>query len=187
MVLEHTRRVTPHEGGGNCGRHGHTSLMIDPDIVLGGPAGRIRWQTSRRLFGNRPAGLILGSDWSQVPSAGKANDVTLSMNKILNTEMVEAIADALRKSSTPPQEATDKGTGEPSPESRQPQQPASGVLLFVADLLSNSALARFFDGGRPESAVLRGSLIGLASGVEAVTDANTADAQTRGSSHLAQC
>lgn len=102
------------------------------------------------------------------------------MNKILNTEMVEAIADALRKSPTQPQEATDKGIGDSSPESRQPHQPASGVLLFVADLLSNSALARFFGGGRPESAVLRGSLVGLASGVEAVTDANAADgAKTR--------
>lgn len=106
-----------------------------------------------------------------MPSARKANDVTLSMNKILNTEMVEAIADALRKSPTQPQEPTDKGTGDSSPEPRQPHQPASGVLLFVADLLSNSALTRFFGGGRPESAVLRGSLVGLASGVEAVTDA----------------
>lgn len=63
----------------------------------------------------------------------------------------------------------------PSYESQEPSQPASGVLLFVADLLSNSALARFFGGERPESAVLRGSLVGLASGVEAVADANAAD------------
>jgi hypothetical protein len=45
-------------------------------------------------------------------------------------------------------------------------------LLFIANLLSNTGLARFFGDGRPETAVLRGSLVGLASGVEAVTDVN---------------
>jgi hypothetical protein len=48
-------------------------------------------------------------------------------------------------------------------------------LLFIANLLSNTALARLFGDGRPEAAVLRGSLVGLASGVEAVANTDARD------------
>jgi len=41
MVLEHTLEVRPREGGGYCQKTWtFAHLMIDPDIVLGGPTGR---------------------------------------------------------------------------------------------------------------------------------------------------
>lgn len=48
------------------------------------------------------------------------------------------------------------------------------MLVFIGQLLANSALSKLFAGADPEAAVLRGSLIGLASGVDAVTDENNA-------------
>lgn len=58
MVLEHTLEVRPREGGGYCQKTWtFAHLMIDPDIVLGGPTGRIKladesmtfWQSTCRL------------------------------------------------------------------------------------------------------------------------------------------
>jgi hypothetical protein len=102
-----------------------------------------------------------------------ANDVTLSMNKNLSNDVAGAIADVLRETATQPQADGGRDVASPSAGSSKQRRPASGVLLFVADLLSNSALSRFFGAGRPEAAMLRGSLIGLASGVEAVTNATS--------------
>ena len=48
------------------------------------------------------------------------------------------------------------------------------MLVLIGHLLGNSALPKLFAGAGPEAAVLNGSLIGLASGVEAVTDENNA-------------
>jgi hypothetical protein len=52
-------------------------------------------------------------------------------------------------------------------------------LLFIANLLSNTGLARVFGDARPEAALLRGSLVGLASGVEAVTGVNAESAKMK--------
>ena len=49
-------------------------------------------------------------------------------------------------------------------------QPASNVFGFVGNLFTSPGLLAFLGGCRPESAALRGSLVGLASGVEAVTE-----------------
>ena len=49
-------------------------------------------------------------------------------------------------------------------------QPASNVFGFVGNLFTSPGLLAFLGGRRPESAALRGSLVGLASGVEAVTE-----------------
>ncbi len=94
------------------------------------------------------------------------------MDKIVSPEVVGAIADTLRESAAQAQSAADPAA--PSSPSASPpvNQPTSGVLLFVASLLSNTGLARFFGDGRPEAAMLRGSLVGLASGVEAVTNSS---------------
>ena len=89
------------------------------------------------------------------------------MNKIVSPEVVGAIAETLRESAAQPQSASS-----PASPSSPANQPSSGLLLFIANLLSNTALARFFGDGRTEAAVLRGSLVGLASGVEAVTNAD---------------
>jgi Na+/H+ antiporter NhaB len=43
----------------------------------------------------------------------------------------------------------------------------------VGNLFTSPGLLAFLGGGRPESAALRGSLVGLASGVEAVTEEDT--------------
>jgi hypothetical protein len=100
------------------------------------------------------------------------NDVTLTMNKIVSPEIVGAIADTLRESAAQPQSPSSQASTSSPSGSPPVNQPASGLLLFIANLLSNTGLARFFGDGRPETAVLRGSLVGLASGVEAVTDVN---------------
>jgi hypothetical protein len=92
------------------------------------------------------------------------------MNKNLSTEVAGAIADVLRETAAQPEADPGQGGASPSAGSSKPRQPASGVLLFVADLLSNSALSRFFGADRPQAAMLRGSLVGLASGLEAVTN-----------------
>jgi hypothetical protein len=86
-----------------------------------------------------------------VPSAPDTNDVTLSMNKILNAEVVGAIADALRKPA-PPQGNASKGSTSSRSNSTESNRPTSGLMLFIADLLSNSPLSRFLGGGRPEPA-----------------------------------
>lgn len=49
-------------------------------------------------------------------------------------------------------------------------QSASGVLGFVGSLFARPGLFGFLASGRSENAVIRGSLVGLASGVEAVTE-----------------
>jgi hypothetical protein len=102
------------------------------------------------------------------------NDVTLTMNKLVSPEVVGAIADTLRESAAQPQSANNQPSAS-SPAS----QPASGVLLFIANLLANTGLARVFGEGRPEAAVLRGSLVGLASGVQAVTGVNAESAKMK--------
>ena len=93
------------------------------------------------------------------------------MNKIVSPEVVGAIADTLRESAAQSQSASQASNSSPSG-SPAVNQPASGILLFIANLLSNTGLTRFFGDGRPEATVLRGSLVGLASGVKAVTDVN---------------
>lgn len=52
--------------------------------------------------------------------------------------------------------------------------PVSGVLGFLGNLFTNPGLFGFLATARPESAVLRGSAVGLASGVEAVTEEDAA-------------
>jgi hypothetical protein len=52
-------------------------------------------------------------------------------------------------------------------------------LLFIANLLSNTGLARVVGDGRPVAALLRGSFVGLASGVEAVTGVNAESAKMK--------
>ena len=94
------------------------------------------------------------------------------MNKIVSPEVVGVIADTLRESAAQPRSATSQASTSSPAGSPPVTQPASSLLLFVANLLSNTGLARFFGDGRPEAAMLRGSLVGLASGVEAVTDAH---------------
>lgn len=96
------------------------------------------------------------------------------MNKIVSPEVVGAIADTLRESAAQPQSASNQPSA-----SLPASQPASGVLLFIANLLSNTGLARVFGDGRPEAALLRGSLVGLASGVEAVTGVNAESAKMK--------
>ena len=49
-------------------------------------------------------------------------------------------------------------------------QPVSGVMGFIGNLFTSPGLFGFLGSGRPGSAALRGSLVGLASGVEAVTE-----------------
>jgi hypothetical protein len=49
-------------------------------------------------------------------------------------------------------------------------QPVSGVMGFIGNLIMGPGLFGFLGSGRPGSAALRGSLVGLASGVEAVTE-----------------
>jgi hypothetical protein len=100
------------------------------------------------------------------------------MNNNFLAEVVGAIADALRKTATQPQGDTSQDATAPSSASPKPNQPLRGVLLFVADLLSNSALARLVGSSRPETAMLRGSLEGLATGVEAVSNADSTDEAT---------
>lgn len=83
------------------------------------------------------------------------------MKKIFSPELVGAIADSLKNAATPPPNPPN------SPESA-PRKPVAKPLAFIGQLLSNTALSGFVGGGRPETAVLRGSLVGLASGVDAV-------------------
>jgi hypothetical protein len=99
------------------------------------------------------------------------------MTKIVSPEVVGAIAETLRESAAQPQSASSQASPSAPSDSSPANQPSSGLLLFIANLLSNTALARFFGDGRPEAAVLRGSLIGLASGVEAVANADAKDAK----------
>jgi hypothetical protein len=115
---------------------------------------------------------LTASNSCEGASASKANDVTFSMNEELGTEVAGAIANALRETAAQPQNNANQSDGSPPQGSTDPNRPASGVLLFVADLLSNSALSRLFGAERPADAMLRGSLVGLASGVDAVTKEN---------------
>ena len=101
------------------------------------------------------------------------------MNKIVSPEVVGAIADTLRESAAQQQSATSQASTSAPSGSPPVNQPASSLLLFIANLLSNTGLTRFFGDGRPEAAVLRGSLVGLASGVEAVTDVNAEGARVK--------
>jgi hypothetical protein len=97
------------------------------------------------------------------------------MNDDLSTEVAGAIADALRQTATGSQDATTQKDSSPSPDSPETKRPMAGVLRFVAGLLSSSAVSRLFGAGSSEAAVLRGSLVGLASGVEAATKADSSD------------
>ena len=101
------------------------------------------------------------------------------MNKIVSPEVVGTIADMLRESAAEGQSVSSQASTSSPSDSPPVNQPASGLLLFVANLLSNTALGRFFGDGRAEAAVLRGSLVGLASGVEAVTDINPEGARMK--------
>jgi hypothetical protein len=89
------------------------------------------------------------------------------MNKILNSEIVGMVADILRKAFPPQPGNVDAGApaGASNPS-------ASGVPAFIGNLLSSSVFSGFLGGGRPEGTLLRGSLVGLASGVDAVTHGN---------------
>jgi hypothetical protein len=100
------------------------------------------------------------------------------MNKIVSPEVVDAIADTLRESAAQPPRASQASALSPA-DSPPANAPASGVLLFIANLLSNTGLARFFGDGRPAAALLRGSLVGLASGVEAVANVEAAGAKMK--------
>ena len=95
------------------------------------------------------------------------------MNRILSSAAAEAVADVFRKafSLTGPKDNT---TAPADPNSPAPSQPPTGVLVFIGHLLANPALSKLFAGADSEAAVLSGSLIGLASGVDAVTDENNA-------------
>lgn len=97
------------------------------------------------------------------------------MNDDLSTKVAGAIADALRETATGSQDATMKKVSSPSPDSPETKRPMAGVLRFVAGLLSSSAVSKLFGAGSSEAAVLRGSLVGLASGVEAATKADSSD------------
>ena len=97
------------------------------------------------------------------------------MNKIVSPEVVGAIADTLRESATQPESATGEAAVSSPSDSPPASQATSRVLLFIANLLSNTGLSRIFGGGQPKDAVLRGSLVGLASGVEAVTTDRSSD------------
>ena len=98
------------------------------------------------------------------------------MNKILNSEIVAAVADALRGALPRPQRNENTATTDVPSNQAASGRPASGILAFVGNLLSSSVFSGFLGSGRPEAAVLRGSLVGLASGVEAVTDENAREA-----------
>jgi len=100
------------------------------------------------------------------------------MNNIVSPEVVDAIADTLRESAAQPPSAS-QASGLSPADSPPANAPASGVLLFIANLLSNTGLARVFGDARPEAALLRGSLVGLASGVEAVTGINAESAKMK--------
>jgi hypothetical protein len=53
------------------------------------------------------------------------------------------------------------------------------MMLFIANLLPDTGLARFFGDGRPGAAALRGSLVGLASGVEGLCNVNPEGAKMK--------
>ncbi len=97
------------------------------------------------------------------------------MNDDLSTEVARAIADALRETATGSQDATAQNASSPSPNSPETKRPVAGVLRFIAGLFSSSAVSQLFGAGSSETAVLRGSLVGLASGVEAATKADSSD------------
>jgi hypothetical protein len=101
------------------------------------------------------------------------------MNNIVSPEVVGAIANTLRESATGGQSVSSEASTSSPSDPPPVNQPASGVLLFIANLLSNTGLGRFFGDGRAEAAVLRGSLVGLASGVEALTATNPAGARIK--------
>jgi hypothetical protein len=113
------------------------------------------------------------------PSTSRRKDVSLWMNKIVSPEVVGAIADTLRESARQTQSATGEAAAPSPSDSARANQATSGVFLFIANLLSNTGLPRIFGGGRPKDAMVRGSLVGLASGVEAVTGgASSSDGAT---------
>lgn len=90
------------------------------------------------------------------------------MKKIFSPELVGAIADSIKNAATPPPNPPN------SPDAPAPK-PMAKPLAFIGQLLSNAAVSGFVGGGRPETALLRGSLVGLASGVDAVSgEAKTA-------------
>ncbi len=62
----------------------------------------------------------------------------------------------------------------PPIQTRRTEPVAHRVLVLIGHLLGNSALPKLFAGVDPKAAVLHGSLLGLASGVEAVIDENNA-------------
>jgi hypothetical protein len=97
------------------------------------------------------------------------------MNKIVSPEVVGAIADTLRESARQPQSAMGERAAPSPSDSARANEATSDILLFIVNLLSNTGLSRIFGGGQPKDAVVRGSLVGLASGVEAATGASSSD------------
>jgi hypothetical protein len=85
------------------------------------------------------------------------------MNKIFNSEVVAIFADILRKAFPQMQGNADAGA-----QAGVSKPSVSAVPAFIGNLLSSSVFSGFLSGGRPEGALLRGSLVGLASGVDAV-------------------
>lgn len=59
MVLRTALEVTLREGGGYCQKT-WTFAQIDPDIVLGGPTGRIKLADESMTFWQSPCRLNLG-------------------------------------------------------------------------------------------------------------------------------
>ena len=109
------------------------------------------------------------------PSAEMTNTVTFSMNDDLSTEVAGAIADALRGTTMGSRNATTPNAPSSASDSPETKGPMTGVLRFVAGLLSSSAVSQLFGAGSSSAAVLRGSLVGLASGVEAANKADAPD------------
>jgi hypothetical protein len=94
------------------------------------------------------------------------------MNNVLNPQVFTGIADVLRKPFAQRRSSATAGmTPDPPPAA---DQPASGILAFIGNLVSSPALSGFLGSGRPEAAVLHGSLAGLATGLDAVTDESAA-------------
>ena len=81
------------------------------------------------------------------------------------SEIAKTVGDTLRKA-FPQLQSNQKVRADPS----DPTQPISGVIEFLGNLFANSHLSGFLAGGVSKDAVVRGSLVGLASGLEAVTD-----------------
>jgi hypothetical protein len=83
----------------------------------------------------------------------------------IGSEVVKTIREVLRRAFPQLRSNANPDTGASSTD-----EPVSGALGFMGKLFTNPGLLGFLAGGPPESAALRGSMVGLASGVEAVTE-----------------